>query len=142
MIAIETSRYSEVIKAFIEKFPSAEAKLDGERPTGEPASWCTNARLKATIEFSLVDQGKEILGFRNGPWNMTAADEALPLLQALAEMKILQLGPRKISWGNQSIYIQLIILNVIIFIILYSKFGFNTNSSLVLLLWTLWLVIP
>lgn len=90
MLTLETTRFSAVVKAFVEQFPAAEVKLDGKIPSGPLESWCTNKKLKAAINLSLVNNRIEILGFHDGPWNMWASDEALPLVKTLAEKKVLR----------------------------------------------------
>jgi hypothetical protein len=90
MITIETTRFSAVVRAFVEQFPSAVVKLDRKTPLGDLASWCTNTKLEAAINFSLVNNGNEILGFHDGPWNMWADDEVLPFVKTLAEKKLLR----------------------------------------------------
>ena len=87
MLTIETTRFSATVMAFIKRYPSAIAKLAKRIPTGD---WCTNAKLETAIDFSLTDNGTELLGFHDGPCNMWAADEALSLVQELAKQHILR----------------------------------------------------
>ena len=90
MLTIETKRFSAVVMAFVERYPAAVAKLN-KRPVDTPvAEWCTNAYLKAAIDFSLRSGNVELPGFHDGPTNMWASDEALPLVEELASRKVLR----------------------------------------------------
>ena len=80
MIDLKTTRYSTVVAAFVERYPDAEARLDKRRVAGPVASWCTNAALREALDFSLTLGDDELLGFHDGPRNMWASSEALPLV--------------------------------------------------------------
>ncbi len=90
MLTIETTRYSAVIKAFVEFYPSAVVKINHKIPSGDAALWCTNKTFKSVIDFSLTVDGKTILSFHDKPSDMWADDEALPLVKMLAEQKFLR----------------------------------------------------
>jgi hypothetical protein len=90
MLTIETTRYSAVIKAFIERYPAAVVSINKKIETRPAELWCTNATLKSAIDFSLVDGEKELLGFHDGPDNMWVSDDVLPFLKELSEKKILR----------------------------------------------------
>lgn len=90
MPTIYTTRYSKVIAAFIERYPQAEIRLDKRQPGGALVSWCTNRVLLKAIDFSLLQGKVELLGFHDGPTNMWAASEALPLIEELAAKKLLR----------------------------------------------------
>jgi hypothetical protein len=90
MPTIHTTRYSKVVTAFIDQYPQAEIRLDKRQPEGGLASWCTNRALRRAIDFSLRQGKIELLGFHDGPTNMWAAFEALPLIEKLAAQKLLR----------------------------------------------------
>lgn len=90
MLTIETRRYSAVVEAFVERYPSAIPELNKRPVQTATNQWCTNATLKAAIDFSLKNGTVEILGFHDGPNNMWASDDALPLVEELAERKVLR----------------------------------------------------
>lgn len=92
VISIETRRFSTVVKAFLERHPKAIARLDRKIQHDGPSLWCTNAKLQAAIDFTLVDDGAELLRFHDGPTNMWAAEAMMPLVQALVEKKVLRIG--------------------------------------------------
>ena len=90
MITIDTRRFSAVVAAFVAAYPTARAYLDRRALEGPMENWCTNATLKAAIDFSLRLEHTELLGFHDGPSNMWAADEALPLVDSLAKQRLLR----------------------------------------------------
>jgi hypothetical protein len=90
VITIDTTRFSAVVSEFLRRYPNAVAKLDKVPQTAALGEWCTNARLAAAIDFSLVEGSEEILGFHDGPRNMWATDSTLPLVESLAERKLLR----------------------------------------------------
>lgn len=90
MPTIRTTRYSQVVAAFVERYPDAKASLDKEITTGPLEAWCTNARLLKAIDFSLHRGKVELLGFHDGPQNMWASIEALPLVEELAAKQVLR----------------------------------------------------
>ena len=90
MLTIDTTRYSKVVAAFLERYPEAVPTLDKRRPTGLPSSWCTNAALLKAVDFSLRQGHVELLGFHDGPRTMWASSEALPLVEELAAQHVLR----------------------------------------------------
>ena len=90
MINIDTTRYSAVVAAFVERYPDATAKLDRRSPVGAVSQWCTNKSLRGAIDFSLCQGSLELLGFHDGPQNMWATDEALGLVEELAARRVLR----------------------------------------------------
>lgn len=90
IIWLETTRFSKVVKAFLEEYPNAIIKLD-KRLVRDPINvWCTNARLKGAIDFALINENEKILSFHDGPWNMWASMTTLSLVESLAIQKILR----------------------------------------------------
>jgi hypothetical protein len=90
MLTIETTRYSKVVAAFMERYPEAVPTLDKHRPAGRLSSWCTNAALLKAIDFSLRQGRVEPLAFHDSPRTMWASAEALPLVEELAALHILR----------------------------------------------------
>lgn len=90
MIAIHTTRYSAVVAAFVQRYPQATARLDQQIQTAALATWCTNRTLRSAIDFTLVHNKIELLGFHDGPRHMWAAMEALALVEELAARKMLR----------------------------------------------------
>ena len=90
MVSIDTTRYSAVVAAFVERYPEAVAKLDKQPATAPVAQWCTNASLLGAIDFSLRQGNTELLAFHDGPRNMWASPEALGLVEELAVKRILR----------------------------------------------------
>jgi len=90
VLSIDTTRHSRVVLAFIAAFPDARAYLDRKEQTTSNPAWATNKALRGAIDFTLVRDGVELLAFHDGPGNMWASAEALPLVQSLAEQKVLR----------------------------------------------------
>ena len=90
MVTIDTTRFSAVVAAFVERYPDAVARLD-KQPQGGPVSqWCTNASLRHAIDFSLRHGELELLAFHDGPRNMWASTAALGLIEELAAKQVLR----------------------------------------------------
>ena len=90
MLNIDTTRYSTVIKAFMDRYPEAIARLDKHSQTGPVGQWCTNASLLSAINFSLRLDNTELLGFHDGPRNMWASADTLTLVEELAVRRVLR----------------------------------------------------
>ena len=90
MVTIDTTRYSAVVAAFVERYPDAVAKLDKQPQTSSLSRWCTNASLSHAIDFSLRQGNTELLAFHDGPRNMWASTEALALVEELAAKQVLR----------------------------------------------------
>ena len=131
MLTIVTTRFSAVVKAFIEQFPTAVVRLDGQTPTDPLDVWCTNQKLKVAINFSLVDNGKEILGFHDGPQNMWASNIATSLVKSLADKKLLRFAPARYGRKIISVRTMLSIASVIFFLVsIWFLLWFLSSSSL------------
>ncbi len=101
MVTIETTRFSTVVAAFVERYPDAVAKLDKRTQTSSVGQWCTNAVLLRAINFSLRRGRNELLGFHDGPRNMWASSETLALVDELAAKRVLRFSvaeARSPSW--------------------------------------------
>jgi hypothetical protein len=90
VITIETTRYSAVVRAFVESFPAATAKLNRAPVHAGIDEWCTNSNLQGARDFSLMDGDEEVLGFHDDPKDMWASDKALALVNELAGKKVLR----------------------------------------------------
>jgi hypothetical protein len=90
MVTIDTTRYSAVVAAFVERYPDAVAHLDKRPQTGLVSQWGTNASLLGAIDFSLRQGSTELLAFHDGPRNMWASPAALRLLEELAANRVLR----------------------------------------------------
>ena len=131
MLTIETTRFSAVVKAFVGQFPAAEVKLDGKIQSGPLESWCTNEKLKAAINLSLVNNGNEILGFHDGPRNMWASKDVLPLVTTLAEEKVLRFEEARYRQGLMQTSKPFFVMAVILFLVsIWFFLWFLSSSSL------------
>lgn len=90
MVTIDTTRYSAVVAAFVERYPEAVAQLDKRPQVGLVSQWCTNASLLGATDFSLQQGGAELLAFHDGPRNMWASSAALGLVEELAARHVLR----------------------------------------------------
>lgn len=90
MLTINTTRFSAVVGALLDAYPGAVVVIDRTTQSGAPFDWCTNARLTAANNFSLLSNGVEYLGFHDGPRNMWASDSALRLVERLSTEKALR----------------------------------------------------
>jgi hypothetical protein len=90
VLSIKTTRYSHVVKAFVEAFPDARAYLDKKEHATSTGDWVTNKALLSAIDFALVRNGVELLAFHDGPKNMWASSESRSVVQSLAEQKVLR----------------------------------------------------
>jgi hypothetical protein len=84
---IVTTRYSSVVKAFLDEFPGAVVELDGQIQTSAAIEWCTNAKLKSAFNFSLTQGDTVILSFHDGPKYLYAHDEKEAFVETLRAKK-------------------------------------------------------
>ncbi len=90
MIDIATTRYSRVVKAFLDEYSDAQAFLNREVAETPVEVWCTNKYLRGLIDFELRHLGKVILSFHDDPENMLASIEQRPLVERLARERLLR----------------------------------------------------
>jgi hypothetical protein len=89
LIAIETSRYSTVLRRILEAYvDGSEVRIDGSVFRGKEirdllANWCTNSRIKKTRNFLLSRDGRELFGFHDHPSELWAASSELQFVEAL-----------------------------------------------------------
>ena len=95
MINIETTRYSATVRAFVEEYPSAVSRLDNCVMHESPDIWCVNSKLKSALDYSLTENNATLLAFHDGPRNMWASMGTLPLVQSLADQKLLRFNMRR-----------------------------------------------
>lgn len=89
LVWLHTKRYSAVVRKFLERYPG-HVEVD-RKPVHEPVeAWCTNNRLYRAVNFSLVHNGLEVLGFHDGPSNMWAHESATPFVEQLARERLLR----------------------------------------------------
>src|SRR5689334_16341167 len=90
LIALRTKRYSTVIRRLIEHFSDATtAVVDRKRYARSEfpqmiASWCTNARIRATRDLHLLQGRAELAGFHDTPDELYIIASELPFVQELA----------------------------------------------------------
>jgi hypothetical protein len=84
MLSISTTQLSATVRAFLDLYPSAIARLDGRVQRGSVDTWCSNAQLRATIDFSLTSNGVVLLDFHDSPRDIWAAWEALAVAGSAA----------------------------------------------------------
>ena len=99
MLTLETTRYSAVIKAFMAHYPLAVVTINHKPPEGDIETWCTNSTLKFARDFLLTVEGRIILAFHDGPIDMWAVDDALPLVEKLAAEKLLHFSSARYVRG-------------------------------------------
>lgn len=87
-IWIDTTRYSKVVRAFLDRYPSAVARLNKRSADGPPTEWCTNRVLKPLRDFSLSAGDRVVLSFHDTPRDLWAPEDQLDLVQQLEGQKI------------------------------------------------------
>ncbi len=90
MVTIDTTRFSAVVAAFVDRFPEAVPMLDKKPQHGPVTEWCTNATLRNAIDFSLRQGKHELLAFHDGPRNMWGSTEALEVVEELSTKHVLR----------------------------------------------------
>jgi hypothetical protein len=96
LISIHTKRYSAFMRRLLEEYSQdTTAVIDRKRfaSTDFPqliATWCTNARIRATRGFKLLRGRMEIAGFHDTPDDMFIAATELPFVRRLAAEKIIR----------------------------------------------------
>jgi len=101
LIAIETKRYSEVLKRILGVHCSGvEIRVNCEQLRSEMfrdadvpellENWCTNARIKRTVFFNLKQNGEELFGFFDHPDNLWADLSVLNFVDNLAKEGVLR----------------------------------------------------
>lgn len=98
VIAIETRRYSAVVRRILEQYNrNVEISVDGHRYQDADIpellnSWCTNRSLKKTIDFSLTRRDTPLFGFHDYPFGFFwAAESERSFVQQLAEEELLRI---------------------------------------------------
>jgi hypothetical protein len=89
-IGIDTTRYSKVVRAFLNRYPHAVVRLDNLETSTSPDEWCTNRKLKSLRDFSLAIGDQVILSFHDHPDELMAAEEQLEFVQELRSQKLIR----------------------------------------------------
>ena len=96
LIWISTRRYSEFFRRLLEHYGSAASVRIDRKTFGSAeipsllASWCTNAAIKATRDFTLSRDGRELFGFHDSPDQLWAVPSEISFCEALRREKILR----------------------------------------------------
>jgi hypothetical protein len=89
-IGIETTRYSALIKAVLDRCSGATVIINGLIESRHPDQWCTNRELQSIRNFLITENGKEILSFHDHPRDLLAPLDSLPLVKELAARRLLR----------------------------------------------------
>jgi hypothetical protein len=89
-ILIKTTRFSTVIRAFVEKYPDAEVRLDRKLDSRPLAEWCTRKTLTSLVDFSLAVNDRNVLAFHDDSRELHAPYDQLSFVEELAEKKMLR----------------------------------------------------
>ena len=133
-ISIETRRYSTLIKRIFEEYnKNVVINIDGARYDENDIpkllnEWCTNNRIKSTLDFSLYKNGVLLFGFHDDPGDFYAAMSELEFIERLASEKIIRFKKqlsqyniyriRALKNKNKNRYFNNVLLIIILFIIL------------------------
>ncbi|MHC4396839.1 MAG: hypothetical protein ACYS1A_14410 [Planctomycetota bacterium] len=96
LIFIKTRRYSTLLKRIFEEYnENIEIYYESYRYTEKDIpeilkDWCSNSILKKTIDFKLIQNGKELFGFHDTPDNFWAAISERPFIERLAKEKVIR----------------------------------------------------
>src|SRR5262245_26673552 len=96
LIWIHTKRYSAFLRRLLLEYSrGATAVIDRKRYSESDfpqliASWCINARIRATRDFKLLYGRSELAGFHDSPDEMWIVATELPFVQRLAAEKIIR----------------------------------------------------
>ena len=101
LIGIQTTRYSAVMKRILGAYGTdveiliryQRARPDTFRDADVPQlleNWCTNDRVKKTLQFNLKQNGVELFGFHDHPDNLWADISVLPFVQDMATDKMIR----------------------------------------------------
>jgi hypothetical protein len=96
LISLQTKRYSAVLRRLLEEYSSGTtAIIDRKRFSSSEfpqliATWCTNARIRATRDFKLLRGRVELAGFHDTPDEMWIVDTELAFVQRLAAEKLIR----------------------------------------------------
>jgi len=89
-IWINTARYSEVVRAFLDRYPGAIVRMDGRELTSGPDEWCVNRKIKSLRDFSMTDGGRVVLSFHDDPADLFAPEDQIDLVEELARRQLLR----------------------------------------------------
>lgn len=63
-IGIDTTHYSDVVKAFLERYPMAMVRWGKRKVSTDSDDWCTDKNLRSQRSFSL-SVGRQVILFFN-----------------------------------------------------------------------------
>jgi hypothetical protein len=89
-IGIETTKYSVLIKAVLDRYSGAKVVINGLIESRHPDQWCTNRELQSIRNFLIIENGKEILSFHDHPRDLIAPLDSLPFVKELAARRLLR----------------------------------------------------
>lgn len=102
LIAIETRRYSAVLRRILEAYAGrSEVRVDARVFRGDAirdllSTWCTNDKIKETRNFSLSRDGQKLFGFHDDPSQLWAATSERIFVEKLRSDGLARIGtPRK-----------------------------------------------
>jgi hypothetical protein len=93
---VTTTRYSAFFTRVFQYYcRDIQVKIDGKCFSEQDlswlrSSWCTNARIQHTQDFTLVFHDKSIMGFHDHPENLWVASSERKFLQHLAEERLIR----------------------------------------------------
>jgi len=96
-IWLKTTRYSTVIRAFVERYPDAVVKLNRQLESRSPDEWCTKKILAGLIDFSLSANDNDILSFHDNSREMYVSIDQLPFVKELAAKKMVRYEISKVQ---------------------------------------------
>jgi len=119
-IWIQTSKYSTLFRRILETYTEdVEIIIDGKHYFDDDlamllTTWCTNKRIKRTHNFWLIQHGRQLFSFHDGPLDVLAAYSELPFIQQLHAEQVIRYevvtaGPkRSISTWFKTMIVELL----------------------------------
>jgi hypothetical protein len=95
-LSIRTTRYSEFFRRLLQQYrEGVRVEVDGARYSEADLdslieSWCTNAKIRATRNFSLWRGETELFGFHDSPDELWAADSESAFIESLEREHLLR----------------------------------------------------
>jgi len=104
MVGIKTTRYSAVIKAFLDRYPEATVRINRKIESRPVDQWCTNRNLCSIHNFSLSIGTETLLQFHDHPRDLLAKSDQRPLLEELASKGLLRIENPKVRKKKPSLF--------------------------------------
>jgi hypothetical protein len=95
-IAIKTTRHSEFFRRLFERYAtSCTVEVDGTKYGAAElehlkSSWCTNAKIRATREFRILDGSRFVASFHDSVNELFIAEEERDWIHSLSEERLLR----------------------------------------------------